>query len=59
MRLLNNILAKNSLEHYRKGIWKPSGRPEVTFVSMMKKDLQNISLTWENVIELTKKGNSV
>ena len=59
MRLPNNILAKNSLEHYRKGIQKPSGRPEVTFVSMMKKDLQNISLTWENVIELTKKGNSV
>ena len=54
MRLTNNNPTKNAREHYMKVIQKPSGRPQETWVPVMKKDLQYIGLTWENAIELTK-----
>lgn len=46
MRLLNNTPPKIAFEKLR-------NRPQETWLSM-KKDLQNIGLTWENAIELTE-----
>ena len=37
-----------------KDIKKSSGRPLDTWVSLMKKHLQDIGVTWENTIEFTK-----
>ena len=44
MKLPNDIPVKIALEHYMKGTLKASDLFQETWVSIMKKDLQNIIL---------------